>query len=177
MCLLISKHFYVPNPFCTVGKFSRVFSRCWHFFHACRWGVFESTEVSVLPIFYKFEINVSSYKTSEIILLSISCFKPSIYCSSIYYVLTLDKGSRLHRIAMFWKVFSVLKSVQCLVQKWVWYDLGRGPDSQVRKKRQVADNVRRANQLGQDIVDHGDVFASSSTQPDPSFPTTGSTEC
>ena len=37
MCLLVSKIFYVPNPFCAVlEKFSRVFSRCWHFFPGCR---------------------------------------------------------------------------------------------------------------------------------------------
>ena len=33
MCLLISKIYYFPNPFCAVlEKFSGVFSRCWHFF-------------------------------------------------------------------------------------------------------------------------------------------------
>ena len=42
ICLLFSKIFYIPNSFCAAWeKFSCVFSRCWHFFLGCRWGVFE----------------------------------------------------------------------------------------------------------------------------------------
>ena len=54
MCLLISKIYYGPNPFCAVlEKCSRVFLRCWHFFPSCRWGVFELSRVLNTPRFLR----------------------------------------------------------------------------------------------------------------------------